>query len=209
MNNEDRQLLLSKLDEMMSRRVSQRNALVDMIKEFSDRLFNAFEHVLDEMSTFGIPGIGRSRRLVHPANNKFEGFQMFIEDWSIIFVPLMGFARPNLDDEARIPPVQFKEPCGRIAVFLGDDPKAEAFYDFIIFTDRSWFAWGYGWPRQQSDIENTDFDALALELVHSFVKDIYVTWHSRTDTKLSIALDTKQRPYTFGLPGDEIQGGKK
>ena len=66
---------------------------------------------------------------------------------AIIFVPMLSFARPNPADEARIPPIQFKELCGRIAVFLTDDPQGKAFYDFIIFQDESWFAWGYGWPK--------------------------------------------------------------
>lgn len=208
MDTEQREHMLSQLNTLMTRRMSTNENLEKLIKEFSDRLFSAFERVLDELSTFGVPGIGRSRRLVHPAGGGYEGFQLFIDDWSIIFVPLRGFARPHAGDEARIPSVQFKEPCGRIAVFLNDDPKGEAFYDFILFGDRSWFAWGYGWPRQHDDIEHTDFDSLALELILSFVKDIFVTWHPRRETTLADALDTKRRPYLFGLPGDEQQGGK-
>ncbi len=208
MSIEQRQQLLGQLNTLMTQRTETTTALEKLVKDFSDRLYSAFERVLDELSTFGVPGIGRSRRLVHPAGGGYEGFQIFIEDWSIIFVPLRGFARPSVVDEARITSAQFKEPCGRIAVFLNDDPKGEAFYDFIIFSDRSWFAWGYGWPRQQADIEHTDFDALALELIHSFVKDIYLVWHPRGATTLSNALDTKHRAYLFGLPGDEQQGGK-
>ena len=79
------------------------------------------------------------------------------------------------------------------------------FYDFIIFQDRSWFAWGYGWPKQQSDIENTNFEALALELVESFIKDIYITWNVRADTSLALVLDPKQRAYSYGLPGEETR----
>lgn len=208
METEQRELLLNQLNTVMTRRVNTNDALENLIKEFSERLFSAFERVLAELAARNVPGIGRSRRLVHPAGGGYEGFQLFINDWSIIFVPLRGFARPNLSDEARIPAAQFKEPCGRIALFLNDDPKGNAFYDFILFADRSWFAWGYGWPRQQSDIESTDFDGLALELIHSFVKDIFLSWHPRRDTTLSEALDSKHRAYQFGLPGDEQQGGK-
>ena len=208
MDTEQREYLLNQLNTLMNRRINSTESMENLIKEFSDKLFSAFEKALAELSTNGVPGIGRSRRLVHPAGGGFEGFQLFIEDWSIIFVPLRGFARPSISDEARIPPVQFKEPCGRIAAFLNDDPQGNAFYDFILFADRSWFAWGYGWPRQQSDIENTDFDGLALELIHSFVKDIFCTWNPRRETTLSEALDTKHRAYLFGLPGDEQQGGK-
>ena len=206
MNAEDRQQLLKSLDQMMNERVRTQQALDTSVKEFASRLFAAFEQVLETMADAGIPGIGKSRRLVHPAGGR-EGFQIFIEDWSIIFVPLLGFARPNSSDEARIPPVQFKEPSGRIAVFLTDDPHGTAFYDFLIFRDESWFAWGYGWPKQQSDIESTDFEALALELVYSFIKDIYVTWNTRDETPLGTALDAKKRVYVYGLPGEERQGG--
>ena len=88
----------------------------------------------------------------------------------------------------------------------GDDPKGEAFYDILIFEDRSWFAWGYGWPRQQATIEATNFEALALELVLSFVNDIFTLWHPREITVLGEALDPKKRCHAFGLPGEEQQG---
>ena len=114
---------------------------------------------------------------MHPAGGGREGLRIFIGDWSIIFVPLTGFARPNALDQARIPSAQFKEHCARIGVFLTDDPNGHAFYDFIIFADGSWFAWGYGWPKQQADIESTDFEALAGELLYSFVRDIFLTWN--------------------------------
>jgi len=205
-NVEERQHVLTLLNQMMSQRVQTQTSLNTTLKEFSDRLFSALESILETMQASGIPGVGKYRRLVHPAGGGREGFQLFIEDWSIIFVPLLGLARPNILDEARIPGVQFKEPCGRIAVFLTDDPSGNAFYDFLIFQDGSWFAWGYGWPKQQSDIESTDFEALALELVHSFIKDIFVTWHTRDTTPLSTALDAKKRCYVFGLPGEDRQG---
>lgn len=207
METSERQRLISALDKMMKERSEARTALEKSLKEFSDHMFTAMERVLNEIAASGVQGIGKSRRLVHPAGGGREGFQMFIEDWSIIFVPLLGYARPNTDDEARIPPVQFKEPCARIAAFLTDDPSGDAFYDFLVFNDRSWFAWGYGWPKQHADIDETDFDGLALELIYSFVRDIFVTWHTRGETTLKTALDTKQRAYKFGLPGEERQGG--
>ena len=207
MSTDEHQQILNSLNQMMTERLRAQTTLNQAVKEFTSRLFAALETVLEAMEASGIPGIGKHRRLVHPAGSGREGFQMFIEDWSIIFVPLSGFARPNSLDEARIPPVQFKELCGRIAVFLTDDPNGSAFYDFLIFQDRSWFAWGYGWPRQQSDIESTDFEALALELIYSFVKDIFMTWHTRDTTGLSTALDNKKRCYVFGLPGEERMGG--
>ena len=206
MNPEERQKLVDALGKIMTQRTEAQEILNTNLKAFSSHLFAALEKVLANMPAYGIPGLGKSRRLVHPASNGHEGLQIYIEDWSIILVPLAGFARPNASDEARIPPVQFKEPCARIAVFLTDDPQARAFYDFIIFQDGSWFAWGYGWPKQQSDIESTDFDALALELIFSFARDIYITWTTRSSTTLASALDAKKHPYVFGLPGEDRMG---
>jgi hypothetical protein len=198
--------ILSSLSQNMAARAHAQTVLNKHLKDFSNRLFSAIETGLATLEASGIPGFGKSRRLVHPVGAGREGLQVFIEDWSIIFVPLPGFARPNLADEARIPPYQFKELCARIGVFLTDDPQGNAFYDFLIFQDGSWFAWGYGWPKQHSDIANTNFEGLALELINSFTKDIFVTWYTRENTPLSIALDTKKRAYTFGLPGEDLQG---
>ncbi len=206
MDSADRQEAIEILNSMMRQREQTRAVLEETLHDFSTRLFTALEQALTEIAQAGVPGLGKYRRLAHPAGGGREGFQMFIEDWSIIFIPLLGFARPNVLDEARIPSVQFKEPCARIAVFLTDNPQGNAFYDFLILQDRSWFAWGYGWPRQQSDIESTDFEALALELIVSFAKDIFKTWHTRGNTQLAAALDAKKRCYTFGLPGEELQG---
>ncbi|MBN1679729.1 MAG: hypothetical protein JW966_05520 [Anaerolineae bacterium] len=206
MDDDQRQKYLVDLNTVMQRRIASHQALYQYLKEFSSRLFTAIEAVLAECQVHGVPGLSKSRRLIHPAGGGIEGLQMFIEDWSIVFVPLLGFARPNPEDEARIPPVQFKEDCARIAVFLTDEPEGKSFYDIIIFQDGSWFAWGYGWPKQQSDIESTDFEALAFELVYSFVKDIFTTWNTRDNTSLSTALDTKRHAFEFRLPGESIQG---
>lgn len=206
MDSTDRQEIIEVLNTMMRQREQARAVLEEALHEFTSRLFEALEKALTEIAQAGVPGLGKYRRLAHPAGGGREGFQMFIDDWSIIFIPLLGFARPNPLDEARLPSVQFKEPCARIAVFLTDNPQGNAFYDFLILQDRSWFAWGYGWPRQQSDIESTDFEALAFELIHSFAKDIFKTWYTRSNTLLTAALDAKKRCYAFGLPGEEPQG---
>lgn len=205
MDNDERQQVIKTVNEIMSGRMRSQAQLDAAVREFSGHLFAALERVLTAMARAGIPGLGKFRRLAHPAGDGREAFQFYIEDWSIIFVPLRGFARPNILDEARIPSVQFKEPCGRIAVFLNDNPQGSAFYDFLIFQDRSWFAWGYGWPRQHSNMDETDFEALALELVYSFVKDIFTTWHTRAETTLATALDAKKREYVFGVPGEDRQ----
>jgi len=201
----DREQILKSLDTIMAERHQARTTLLQTLKEFSSQLFDALEAALTTLTEAGIPGLGKYRRLAHPSGG-IESFQMFIEDWSIIFVPLRGLARPNVHDEARIPSAQFKQPSARIAVFLSDNPQGNAFYDFLIFQDRSWFAWGYGWPKQQADLESTDFESLAYEIIYSFVKDIFTTWHPRDTTVLATALDTKKRCYTFGLPGEEPQG---
>ena len=203
MDPEERNQLRQELKAIMDKRAEERHILETALQEFSSRLFAALERVLDEMKADNVPGLGKYRRLAHPHAKGREAFQMFVEDWSIIFVPLSGIARPNPNDEALVAQIFFKQPSARIAVFLGDDPRGEAFYDFLIFTDRSWFAWGYGWPRQQSEIESTDFDELALGLVHSFSKDIFTTWHTRSTTILADAMDVKKRCYTFGVPGEE------
>ncbi|MBI5957321.1 MAG: hypothetical protein HY866_01205 [Chloroflexi bacterium] len=207
MQNEERELIVNAVNQIMIQRAKTQASLSNALKEFSARLFSGLENVLDELDSKGVPGVGKYRRLVHPAGSGMEGFQMFVEDWSVIFVPLLGFARPNPQDEARITTAQFKEPCARIAVFLTDNPQGNAFYDFLIFQDHSWFAWGYGWPKQQSDIENTDFEGLAVDLVHGFISDIFVTWNVRDTTSLTVALDPKKHPYIFGLPGEERQSG--
>jgi hypothetical protein len=204
---EERNRIFQSMDKMLHEREHIYGKLNQYLKDFSTRLFAALESVLGEAEGNGIPGVGKTRRIVHPAGAGREGLQVYIEDWSIIFVPLLGFARPNAQDEARIPPIQFKLPCARIAVFLTDDPQGHAFYDFIIFEDQSWFAWGYGWPKQQSDIESTDFEGLALELLHSFVKDIFITWTPRGDTMLATAMHSKNRAYSFGLPGEDRPAG--
>ena len=205
MDNREREDILKELTKLMTNRTQTRDKLEEILREFCDRLFSALETVLDAMQDTGIPGIGKYRRLKHPGRPGQEAFQCFIEDWSIIFVPLPGVARPNKADEALIAPYLFKQPAARIGAFLTDAPQGTAFYDFLLFEDQSWFAWGYGWPRQQSDIQSTDFEELALELLHSFAKDIFTTWDPRETTDLSRALDTKKRCFEFGLPGEETQ----
>jgi len=125
-------------------------------------------------------------------------------------VPLIGAAWPNPRDEAQIPGSRFRELCGRVAFFVGDDPAAESFYDFLVFSDGFWFAWGYGWPRVADNLEVTNFEYMAFDLLASFVKDIHTTWRPRKmapspnyGTLLSQSLDAKKRAYTFGLPGEE------
>lgn len=203
MDTRQRDALVKELNDVMTRHARMRSVLDSALQEFTTKLFAALEQVLSDLQAANIPGIGKYRRLTHPASREREAFQCFIEDWSIIFVPLPGMARPNAKDEPLIVPYLFKQPCARIGAFLNDDPASPAFYDFLIFDDRSWFAWGYGWPRQQAQIEDTDFEALALELIVSFAKDIFTTWHPRDETRLSEALDARRRCFVFGLPGED------
>jgi hypothetical protein len=201
---------IHKLREELTLRVDQRQRIERLMEEFTSLLFNAFEVAVAQASASDVPGLGKPRRLSHPAGDWRQALQLYIEDWSIIIVPLVGAAWPNPRDEARIATAKFKEPCGRIALFLGDDPNAESFYDFLIFADGFWFAWGFGWPKLGDDLENTNFETMAFELLTSFVKDIHTTWRPRrlitgsaSGTLLNQSLDAKKRVYNFGLPGEE------
>ncbi len=189
---------------------AQRERIERLLQEFTEKLFAGFERAVEVAIASGVKGLHKPRRLPHPAGGWRQALQLPIEDWFVIIVPLVGAARPNVRDEARLPNVRFKELSGRLALFIGDEPTGESFYDILVFSDASWFAWGYGWPRMADAIATTDFDYLAFELLASFVKDIRATWRVRRSknpaegtTQLQLALDAKKRVYTFGLPGDE------
>jgi hypothetical protein len=209
-SHSDEEHPINKLRAELTLRVDQRQRIEQLMEKFTGSLFTAFEVAVAQASASNVPGLAKPRRLSHPAGDWRQALQVFIEDWSVIIVPLVGAAWPNPRDEARIATSKFKEPCGRIAMFLGDDPNAESFYDFLIFADGSWFAWGFGWPRLDDDFERTDFERMAFELLTSFVKDIHATWRPRrlgvgnqNGTQLSQSLDAKKRVYNFGLPGEE------
>lgn len=201
---------INALRRELTERVSQRQRIENLMEQFTNRMYEAFENAVAQATNSGVPGLAKPRRIPHPAGDWRQAMQLFIEDWSVIVVPLVGAAWPNPRDEARIAAAKFKEACGRIAMFLGDDPSTESFYDFLIFADGSWFAWGFGWPRISDDIESTNFEVMAFELLTSFVRDIHATWRPRrivtpsnAGTMLSQSLDAKRRVYNFGLPGDE------
>lgn len=201
---------INELNHELLDRIQQRQHIERLMEQFTNQLFRAFETAVAEANAVGIPGLGKPRRIPHPSGDWRQALQLNIEDWSVIIVPLVGAARPNPRDEARITASRFKEICGRIAFFVGDDPAAESFYDFLIFADGFWFAWGYGWPRLDDNMDKTDFVQMAFELLTSFVKDIHTTWRPRrmttihsNGTALSQSLDAKKRAYHFGLPGDE------
>jgi hypothetical protein len=186
----------------MQRR-QQRAFLQQQTSEFTQALFEALQTAVLECREQGLTELGEPRLIDHPAGGGRRALQIVIEDWSVIFVPLAGTAWPNARDEAQLPGAAFKELCGRIGVFIGGDPETPAFYDFLILPNGSWFAWGYGWPRQASTLEETDYRALAYELLASFVKDIHTTWRTRDNTPLGVAMDARRRAYVFGLPGEE------
>src|SRR5690348_2372513 len=198
---------INELKKELSERAQQRAAIERHMQTFTRKLYEGFESAVSQAVALGIPGLGSPRRIPHPAGDWRQALQLFIEDWAVLVVPLVGAAWPNPRDEAKIAANRFKEPAGRIALFIGDDPEAESFYDFLIFADASWFAWGYGWPRVSDDMENTDFNRMAIELMTSFVKDVHTTWRPRranvvlsNGTALRQALDAKKRAYHFGLP---------
>ncbi len=194
---------LSALKKELQIRKETRERIEWLLKDFTAKLFDAVEDGIQKTTAQGIPGFGKPRRIPHPMGDWRQALQIYIEDWSVIFVPLIGSAWPNPRDEARIQTAKFKEPAGRIAAFWADEPSETSFYDFLIFSDGSWFAWGYGWPRNQDTIESTDFEYMAYEMLTSFVKDIHTTWRPRNETTLSQSLDAKKRAFRFGRPGEE------
>lgn len=199
----ERDQTIAEIERVLGERRKQRQFVIRQTEAFTEKLFNALHAAVLDLRQRGMTEMGEPRTIEHPAGGGRRAFQVSIEDWGIIFVPLVGVARPNIRDEAQIPGVFFKQICGRIAVFIGNDPLEESFYDFLVLSDGSWFAWGYGWPRQASTLDETDFDALAYALLNSFVKDIFVTWRTRRETTLGAAMDARKRAYVFGLPGDE------
>lgn len=201
---------LNVLKREMKRRREEKAQIETLMKTFCQQLFNNIETVYAQAIATGITGLTKPRRIQHPAGDWRQAMQIYVDDWSVIIVPLVGAAWPNPKDDAKIHNSKFKEACGRVALFIGDDPNAESFYDFLIFADGSWFAWGYGWPRIVDNIEQTSFEQLAYELVTSFVRDIHTTWRPRKvvrvrteGTMLNQSLDAKKRAYDYGLPGDE------
>lgn len=194
---------IQEIDQNMRGAYSSQTAIEEYVDLFTQRLFDGLESFVDELISLGVPGIQKTRRLKVPTGKK--ALQLQIAGYKILFVRLMETAWANPRDEARVPGAKFKEECGRIAVFLSENPDRESFYDFLIWSDGSWFAWGYGWPRQDSELNQTDFRALAAELVSSFVKDIHRTWKVRDETLLGDATSPNiaRRCYTYGLPGDE------
>lgn len=193
MDARDREQVIKEMQQAMQQRSQLREEILDALKHFTNSLFIALEKAVAVAQQSGIQAFNTPRRLAHPGGNGLSILQLFIEDWSIVLVPLMGVARPALKDEAQVPGARLKEPTGRIAAFLSEDPSTAAFYDFLVFHDGSWFAWGYGWPRQQATLEDTDFEALAFELLFSFGRDIYTVWPTRAETVLKQATD-KNRP---------------
>ena len=182
---------------------NSQTAIREYTELFTKSLFEAVESYVNELIEAGVPGLGKPRRYALPTGK--EALQLSILDYKIIFVPLVGAAWPNMRDEARIPGAKFKEECGRIAVFLGEDPQRDSFYDFLIWGDGSWFAWGYGWPKQADEYARTDFHQLAVELVSSFARDIHRTWKTRAQTALGPSTDASpaKHAFNYGLPGEE------
>ncbi|MBZ0291448.1 MAG: hypothetical protein K8L99_02670 [Anaerolineae bacterium] len=194
---------LKELESLIQERRQEREFVNKQLNLFTNALFSALQSVVIEARERGLTEMGEPRLVEHPAGGGRRALQIPIEDWSVIFVPLVGNARPNIRDEAQIPGTFFKQNCGRMAVFIGNEPDSESFYDFLILPNGSWFAWGYGWPRQAATIEETEFKPLAAGLIASFMKDIFRTWRTRDETVLGQAMDARKRAFVFGLPGDE------
>ncbi len=195
--------MVTRIDQTLRETAKAHASVEEYTTRFTKTLFSALDDFVTELIESGVEGIAPVKRYKLPTGK--EALQLQIMDYKVIFVPLVGAAWPNPRDEARVPGAMFKEECGRIAVFLTDNPDRESFYDFLIWDDGSWFAWGYGWPKQAAKYEETNFRSLAVELIDSFVKDIHRTWKIRDETVLGDATSTStaKRTYIYGLPGDE------
>lgn len=198
------QQALQDIERVLLERRKQRQFVLKQTAQFVTELFNALQAVVNECRARGLTELGEPRLIEHPAGGGRRALYIPIEDWNVTFVPLVGTARPNVRDEAQIPGILFKQVAGRVAVFIGTDQDSTAFYDFLVLPNGAWFAWGYGWPRQASTLEETDFKMLAYSLLSSFIKDIFTTWRTRDETTLGAAMDARRRAYVFGLPGDEV-----
>lgn len=194
---------LKELESLIQDRRREREFVNKQLNLFTSSLFGALQSVVIEARERGLTELGEARLVDHPAGGGRRALQIPIEDWSVIFVPMVGLARPNIRDEAQIPGTFFKQNCGRVAVFIGNEPESESFFDFLILPNGAWFAWGYGWPRQAATIEETEFKPLAAGLITSFIKDIFRTWRTRDETFLAQSMDARKRAFVFGLPGDE------
>jgi hypothetical protein len=161
---------IEELERIVLERRKQREYVGNLTKNFSDRLFTAIQTAVVELRRRGLNELGEPRLIDHPAGGGRRALQVPIEDWGIIFVPLVGAARPNIRDEAQIGPIS-SAICGRIAVFMGNEARRSRSNDYSF---ARWFLvlWGYGWPRQGSTIEHR-FTLLAYALLNSFVKDIF------------------------------------
>ncbi len=197
------QVIIEEIDTTLRRSSSSEAAVLKYTEMFTNELFAAIEGFVGDLIEAGIPGLPKPRRYTLPTGK--EALRVKIGEYRILFVPLLGTAWANPRDEARVPGVKFKEECGRIAVFLSENPDRESFYDFLIWGDGSWFAWGYGWPKQADEYGQTNFRLLAAELINSFVKDIHRTWKTRDESVLGDASSANiaRRVFTYGLPGDE------
>lgn len=203
MDEKDRQDVLKEIASAMQYRQKERELVRHKLTEFTDKLFAGLESAALHANQAGIHAYGQTKRMPHPAGNGLTILQLLIEDWKVVLVPMVGAARPAFKDEAQIPAAKFKEMTGRIVAYIGDNPNNSAFYDFLVFADNSWFAWGYGWPRQSDDIENTDFEQLGFELLLSFGRDIYKVWSTRAETQLKTVVDKTAPAYEFRVLRDD------
>jgi hypothetical protein len=191
------------IKKTLTARREQRNFLNQQLTEFTRGLYGGLQLAVRECREKGMVELAEPRLLDHPSGDGRKALQLGIEDWSVIFVPMVGLAWPNARDEAQIPGASFRELAARIACFIGSEPETNSFFDFVILPNGSWFAWGFGWPKQAANLESTNFKVLAYELIASFLKDVHTTWRTRATTSLGMAMDARKRAFLFGLPGDE------
>src|SRR5690349_162366 len=115
MDTRDREQLIKEMQQTMQHRSEFREQIQNALKNFTNSLFTSLEQDVVVAQQSRIQAFNTPRRLVHPGGNGLSILQLFIEDWSIVLVPLTGVARPALKDEAQVPGSRLKEPTGRIA----------------------------------------------------------------------------------------------
>src|SRR3989442_14815689 len=77
------------LSKELTVRAQQRSTIEQLMEKFTDRLYDGFERAIAQTTAEGIPGLSKPRRIPHPAGDWRQALQIFIEDWSVIVVPLV------------------------------------------------------------------------------------------------------------------------
>ena len=92
---------IQEAETILVRRRNERAQILERTQRFTDMLFQALQSAIYDLRERGLTELGEPRYIDHPAGGGRKALRIGIEDWSIIFVPLVGTARPNIRDEAQ------------------------------------------------------------------------------------------------------------